>query len=251
MNRMTAVLGGEHDETVRAAANALAAVLGLGVRWFRAPGVEAPDRIEQVVAALESDDVEVGVVGVDTPADGCWDVLPLVSRPLLVVPVHAPLTAGSFVRVLVPLDGREETAASVVGMAGRLRGGGAEVVAVHVFEPATIPAFWDQAAHSHASWTAEFLRRNLPPAAGLGLRRGSPADELIAESGESGVDLLLVGWSQDLSSGHAHIVRSALTAGSVPVLLVPAQVHPPTAGTSLPRPGTFGTLGGPGRGRRT
>lgn len=221
MNQMTAVLGSEHDKTVRASAIALATVLGLDVQWIRAPGVAEPDHIDRVVAALEGDDVDVGVIGVDTPAGGCWDVLPRVTRPVLVVPEHAAPAPGSLARVLVPLDGRAETAASVTGMADRLRAGGAEVLAVHVFVPTTVPAFWDQAAHSHESWTAEFLRRNLPAAAGLGLRRGRPVDEVLAQCGESGVDLLLLGWSQDLSEGHAQVVRSALTAGAVPVLLVP------------------------------
>lgn len=221
MSQVTAVLGAEHGETVRAAASALANVLGLDVQWTQAPAAEEPDRVDRVVAALERDDVDgVGVLGVNTPAGGCWDVLPRVAQPLLVVPEHASLTPGSLTRVLVPLDGRAETAASVAGMAGRLRAGGVEVVAVHVFVSTTVPAFWDQAAHSHASWTAEFLRRNLPGARDLGLRRGEPAEEVLAEAAASGIDLLLLGWSQNLVEGKAQIVRECLLHGSVPVLLV-------------------------------
>lgn len=227
MKQLTAVLGSEHDTSVRASAVALATILGLDVQWIRAPRIGEPDRIERVVAALEHDDVDVGVVGVDEPGGGCWDVLPRVTRPLLVVPANAAATPGPLARVLVPLDGRAETAASVAVMADRLHAGGAEVLSVHVFVPTSIPAFWDQAAHSHTSWTAEFLRRNLPTAADLGLRRGRPVDEVLAVAEESGVDLLLLGWSQDLSGGHAQVVRSALTAGSVPVLLVPTGPRPP------------------------
>jgi hypothetical protein len=225
MSQMTAVLGSKHDETVRVAAIALATVLGLDVQWFRAPSIGEPDRVDRVVATLERDDVEVGVIGVDTPAGGCWDVLPRVTGPLLVVPEHAVLTPGSLIRVLVPLDGRAETAASVAEMADRLLTGGAEVVAVHVFVPATVPAFWDQAAHSHASWTAEFLRRNLPAVRDLGLRRGEPAEEVLAEVAASGSDVLLLGWSQNLVEGKAQIVRKCLMHGSVPVLLVRATEH--------------------------
>jgi len=219
MSQMTAVLGNGHGEAVRAAASALAGVLGLDVRWTRAPAAGEPDRVDRVVAVLERDE-EVGVLGVDTPAGGCWDVLPRVTRPLLVVPEHATLTPGSLARVLVPLDGRAETAASVAGMADRLRAGGAEVFAVHVFVPTTVPAFWDQAAHSHASWTAEFLRRNLPAARDLGLRRGEPAEEILAAAAASRIDLLLLGWSQSLVAGKAQIVRECLLHGSLPVLLV-------------------------------
>lgn len=222
MSPLTAVLGSEHGETVLAAASVLATVLGLDVQSTRAPAAGELDRVDRVVAALERDDIEdvVGVLGVNTPAGGCWDVLPRVTRPLLVVPEDATLTPGSLTRVLVPLDGRAETAASVAGMAARLRAGGAEVLAMHVFEPTTVPAFWDQAAHSHASWTAEFLRRNLPAAHDLGLRRGEPAKEILAEAAASGVGLLLVGWSQNLIEGKAQIVRECLLHGSVPVLLV-------------------------------
>lgn len=244
MSRMTAVLGGEHEETVRAAAIALATVLGLDVQWFRAPGIGEPRRVDRVVATLERDDVDggVGVLGVDTPAGGCWDVLPRVTRPLLVVPERAALTSGHLTRVLVPLDGRAETAAGVAGMVDRLRTGGAEVVAVHVFVPTTVPAFWDQAAHSHESWTAEFLRRNLPAARDLGLRRGEPAEEVLAEVAASGIDLLLLGWSQNLIEGKAQIVRECLMSGSVPVLLVPTAEHAPAQGPSSRSPGRSALL---------
>jgi nucleotide-binding universal stress UspA family protein len=219
MSQVTAVLGSKHGDIVRAAASALADVLGLDVQWTQAPAAGEPDRVDRVVAALERDG-GVGVLGVNTPAGGCWDVLPRVTQPLLVVPEHASMTLGSLTRVLVPLDGRAETATSVAGMANRLRAGGVEVSAVHVFVPTTVPAFWDQAAHSHASWTTEFLRRNLPVARDLGLRRGEPAKEILAAAAASGIDLLLLGWSQNLIEGKARIVRECLLHGSLPVLLV-------------------------------
>jgi hypothetical protein len=221
MGQMTAVLGGDNDRAVRAAAAGFAEVLGLDVVWFD-PSDRGKDRDpgDLVVEALDREEVEVGVLGVGTPPGGCWCVIPRVARPLLVVPDRASPEAGPPRRVLTPLDGVPETAAGVATMAGRLVSCGAEVAAVHVFEPATVPAFWDQAAHSHRSWTAEFLRRNLPAARDLGLRRGDPAAEVLAEVAAADIDALLLGWSQDLSEGRARIVREALTQGTVPVLLV-------------------------------
>lgn len=236
MGRVTAVLGGDNDRAVRAAAAGFGEVLGLQVVWFDPTerGEDGEAR-ESVVEALRDDEVELGVLGAGMPPGGCWSVIPRVGGPLLVVPGRASPEAGRPRRVLAPLDGVAETAAGIAAMARRLVSGGAEVAAVHVFGPATVPAFWDQAAHSHRSWTAEFLRRNLPVARDLGLRRGDPATEVLAEVSAGGADALLLGWSQDLGGGRARIVREALASGTVPVLLVRAHAR----GTLVPHRGPF------------
>lgn len=220
MGHVTAVLGGDNDGAVRAAAAGFGEALGLDVTWFDPTESGEGGDPGVVVEAIAREGVELGVLGVGPPGDGCWRVIPRVARPLLVVPDRASSEAGRPRRVLAPLDGMASTAASIRAMAERLVAAGAEVAAIHVFEPATVPAFWDQAAHSHRSWTAEFLRRNLPTARDLGLRRGDPATEVLAEVAGGGIDALLLGWSQDLSEGRAKIVREALTTGRVPVLLV-------------------------------
>jgi len=226
MNHVIAVLTGDDDNAVRGTAGALAHLLGVGVRSLRPLKGDRVDRIDALATALGRPDVEAGALRIDAPEDLCWDLLPRIEAPLLILPVHPGSTAGPLTRVLVPLDGCEETAAGLGGIADRLVSGGAELVAVHVFVPDTVPAFWDQAAHSHEPWRAEFLRRNLPTARDLGLRRGEPAAEVREEVAASGVDMLLMGWSQNLSEGHAGIVREALTRGSVPVLLVRTTMRP-------------------------
>ncbi|HEX2894635.1 MAG TPA: universal stress protein [Marmoricola sp.] len=221
MGHVIAVLG-DNDRAVGAAAAGFGDLLGVDVVWFDpAERGQHHDPDELVVEALAGENVELGVLGAGRPPGGCWRVIPRVARPLLVVPDGADPDAGRPRRVLAPLDGVPETAAGIAAMARRLVARGAEVSALHVFEPTTVPAFWDQAAHSHRSWTAEFLRRNLPAARDLGLRRGDPAAEVLAEL-EAGFDALLLGWSQDLSPGRARIVREALTRGTVPMLLVRA-----------------------------
>jgi nucleotide-binding universal stress UspA family protein len=147
------------------------------------------------------------------------------------VPRAAAGTAGRLARVLLPLDGAPGTAAGVARLVGSALAGGAEVVALHVFEPATVPAFWDHAGHTDVEWSHEFLRRNLPREVRLDLRRGDPAHEVLAEVEREDADLVLVGWGQDLAAGRAATVREALSECPVPVLLVRRELRSRGPGT--------------------
>ena len=85
--------------------------------------------------------------------------------------------------------------------------------------------FSDQPQYEVPAWSAEFLRRHaLPISATAPLRQrvGNAGDEVLSVAIEEGVDLIVLGWRQDLSSGRAAVVRSTLARGTVPVLLVPA-----------------------------
>lgn len=225
MSHVTAVLegheGAERNSLVRTSASALASRLGIEVEVSEIREGDRPHRIAAVTDALERPDVAAGALSVDAPDGICWEVLAQVSPPLVVVPRLAGSAPSSLARVLVPLDGREETAECVCGIADQLVAGGVELIAMHVFVADTVPRFWDQAAHAATQWSTEFLRRNLPAAADLGLRRGDPTEEVLAEASASHADLLLLGWSQDLGAGRARLVREVLTRGTVPVLLVP------------------------------
>jgi nucleotide-binding universal stress UspA family protein len=171
-----------------------------------------------VLGALGGPDV----AGAALSATGsvCWDVVTRVAVPVVVVPRKCAWGMQGISRVLLPLDGSAESAVSVADIARRAVDAGAEVTAVHVFEPATVPAFWDQAAHSGRAWTREFLRRNLPPSVHLDLRRGRPADEVLAAAQRAGTDLVVLGWRQQLDGDRAATVRQALADGGPPVLLV-------------------------------
>ncbi|GAB3244383.1 universal stress protein [Nocardioides dilutus] len=220
MRYLTAVLGTDPDSKVVGAAEAVAHLLGVGMRRFTIPGASAQvDVGDEIVAALAQDDVAAGALGVEG-SNLCWDVACRVSAPLLVVPPGCERTAERIKRVLLPLDGTAETAASVAGTAQCAIDAGAEVVAMHVFDAGTVPAFWDQAAHSGKEWQQEFVRRQLPTAVKLDLLRGRTPDEMLREAGRTGADLIVIGWKQDLALGRAATVRRLLTDAKVPVLLI-------------------------------
>jgi len=225
MSDVVAVLEHDGDDKVVVSAEALATLLGAGTRLFRVPEGEGQARADAVVTALGGD-VEAAVLSAQVPKPVCWQVMQRVSTPLLVVPQHSAHVSTSISEVLLPLDGTQETAAGVALMTKRVVDAGARVLAMHVFDATTVPAFWDQAAHSHEHWTEEFLLRNLPSAVDLDLChlcRGRTPEEVVAEAQRAGVDLIMIGWAQNLGEGRAQTVRHALTDGSVPVLLVPTR----------------------------
>lgn len=225
MRYVTAVLGADPDSRVIGAADAMSHLLGVGTRRLTIPSAGAPaDIVDEVVAALEQDDVEAGALGVEG-SDLCWDVACRVSAPLIVVPPDCEPTPSRIKRVLLPLDGTPETAAGVADTAQRALDAGAAVVAMHVFDAGTVPAFWDQAAHSGREWQQEF-RRQLPAAVKLDLLSGRTPDELLGEAGRTGADLIVIGWKQDLAAGRAATVRRVLMEARVPVLLISTRQWP-------------------------
>lgn len=234
--RLVAVVEDGVDEQVLAAAHALGALLG-ATSVVLHPGADHP--VEDVLDALADE----GVVGAALSAHGAhpvlWDVITRARVPVLVVPRVVPGAMSSVSRVLLPLDGTTQTAAAVAPMTRAMLASDAEVVAVHVFDSSTAPAFWDQAAHSHRTWSEEFLRRHGLDGVRLDLRRGGPVVEVLGTVDRSGADLVLLGWGQDLGGGHAAVVRQALLAATVPVLLVstgPGTPSGPDAGPSALAP---------------
>jgi nucleotide-binding universal stress UspA family protein len=213
------------DRQVVAAAEALARLLGVGTLRLHVPPGPEPDRAAVVLEALADEDVAGAAMSAKGPEPICWDVITQVATPVIVMPRNSkPMTRGVS-RVLLPMDGTPATAAGVADMARHALDSGATVLGVHVFDSGNIPAFWDQAAHTHQEWTREFARRHLPEAVELDLRTGRPAEEVLAHAEQDGVDLIVIGWGQDLSVGRAATVRHALTHGHVPVVLVPIGVE--------------------------
>lgn len=235
MNDVLAVLEHDGDEKVLAGAEALAALLGASVRRLDVRDEDEAGRTEAVVTALRGDLV-AAVLSAQGRVPVCWRVIERVPIPLLVIPEHNARVAASFSEALLPLDGTPETATGVAAMAGRLVDAGVHVLAMHVFDASTVPAFWDQAAHSHEHWTEEFLLKNLPAAVDLDLSRGATPEQVVATARRIAADLVMIGWAQDLGQGRALTVRHALTEGSVPVLLLPVRSAPrpdPTAPSTL------------------
>ena len=157
-------------------------------------------------------------------ADGSrsWEVAAGAVKPVVLVPEGAGLHRPHVKRALVPLDGSEEVAAAVRQTADLLEHAGVELVVLHVFEPTTVPAFWDQRAHAEHAWAREFVARN-PAAASarLQLSRGLPAARVLEAAEAEDVDLIALAWSRTMDPGHARTVRESVTSAAVPVLLLP------------------------------
>ena len=95
---------------------------------------------------------------------------------------------------------------------------------LHVHTPDAVPAFQDQPHHAIPAWEREFASRfvSIPDARVEIIERvGSAADRVAAVARDTGADLITLGWSQDLSPGHAEVVRDTLAHSDVPVLLIP------------------------------
>lgn len=179
MSHVTAVLegheGAERNSLVRTSASALASRLGIEVEVSEIREGDRPHRIAAVTDALERPDVAAGALSVDAPDGICWEVLAQVSPPLVVVPRQAGSAPSSLARVLVPLDGREETAECVCGIADQLVAGGVELIAMHVFVAGTVPRFWTRQPmprrNGARSSSAATSRRPLTSACAAGTRR--------------------------------------------------------------------------------
>ena len=102
-----------------------------------------------------------------------------------------------------------------------------DVVVLHVHDATSLPAFTDQPQHQARAWGEEFLARYCPWGIGeirLELRVGRREEEILAAAEETESHLIALGWSQELASGRAPVIREVLERGRIPVLLVPVHL---------------------------
>jgi nucleotide-binding universal stress UspA family protein len=187
------------------------------------------DVVEQLLARARAEDVAAVVVGARASAGGrapaghiALELIGRCHQPIVVVPPNG--SPGTPRRVLVALEGREESSRVLEPFFGWAQHGDVEVLAVHVEEEANLPRFSDQVQHETAAFTDEFLARHAPisaPDPRLELRVGRPAEQALAVADEMHADLLAVAWSRRLEPGHARFVRFVLEHSPIPVLLVP------------------------------
>ena len=185
--------------------------------------------IDTITAALAEEEVALGVLGVRAVPGGrrpaghtALAVARHTTKPLVVVPPvpRDPPPAGLH-RVLVPLDGTGAAARAVQQATSQFAGSGVEILALHVFDAATVPRFWDRPQYNHDAWGEEFLARWCPtPGARLELRAGRPGGQVLEVAAAQGADMIALGWSQDLAPDRAAVVREVLTGTDVPVLLL-------------------------------
>jgi nucleotide-binding universal stress UspA family protein len=210
------------DRTVRATAEAAA------VRLRTVRG----SVIERLVEAGGADDVVALAIGArGTPAtrrplgSTAAAVATALPKPVLIVPPDADPPAA-FRRVLVPLEGTLSSSLAPRAMLELSRGAELDVLALHVHDEDSIPAFTDQPQHEQQAWTREFLRRYCPSGLGsvrLETRVGRSGELVPLVAEEFDCELIALGWSQELAAGRASVVRETLERTHRPVLLIPVR----------------------------
>jgi nucleotide-binding universal stress UspA family protein len=147
-------------------------------------------------------------------------------KPVVIVPPSAR-RPGDLRRVLVPLEGRETESHTPRAIVELARGKELDVVVLHVLEEESLPLFSDQPQHEQTALVEEFLRRYCPwGISGVRLEvRVGRCDELVpAVAEELDADIIALGWAQELEAGRALVVRAALAAAEIPIMLVPVHV---------------------------
>jgi nucleotide-binding universal stress UspA family protein len=225
MHQLLAYAGSDAEaDALEPVAVALAQALRLGVGHRR---LSADPARQRAVILRETSSAGVVLAVLPCPAGEppalVADLLVRCPTPLVLVrPDGGGFRDETLSRVLVPLDGTEESATAVAGTLALFSASGVDIVVLHVFGEQTAPRFWDQAVHARRSWEAEFLARFCPePGARLELRSGSPGAGILDVAASEHADLIALGWSQQPSEGRARTVRATLRGTTVPVLLVP------------------------------
>ena len=166
------------------------------------------------------------------------------AKPVLVVPPDG-LEAPVFRSVLVPLEGTVSSSLAPRSVFELAAGAEIDVVALHVYDQASMPSFTDQPQHEQRAWEHEFLQRYCPwGIAGVRLEtRVGRTGEVIAQVAEEcGCDVIALGWSQELAAGRAAVVRETLERSSHPLLLVPVRRAEPTSGVEATDAATAGRV---------
>jgi len=207
----------------------LAAAAGIPLRTTRGSVVDG------LVEAGESPDVvalAIGARGAPTsprPLGGtAAAVATAVSKPVLIVPPDAE-PPQRFQHILVPLEGSLSSSLAPRWLFELTGDAQIDVVALHIHDEQSIPAFTDQPQHEVSAWTREFIQRYCPWGVGavrLETRVGRIGELVPLVAEECGCDLIALGWSRQLSSDRAPVVRETIQRSHRPVLLVPVELAP-------------------------
>jgi nucleotide-binding universal stress UspA family protein len=231
---------------VLATARALGAVLGAEVTAIhvrqgsaqtprgiaRAAGVPLRvvegEVVDRVVSAARRDIVAAIVIGASSvPADPrplggtATAIATTLVKPVVVVPPDAD-SRRAIKRVLVPLEGDIATSLAPRSLIELAPDVGLDVVAMHVVQPKSIPAFTDQACHEQEARAREFLARYCPwglDTVHLVSRVGRREEHIPLAARDLGCDLIVLGWRQRMTPGRARCVRAALEGSRLPVML--------------------------------
>ena len=224
MPEVLAAVEAGQDSLVTSVAELVSGILQAGTRRLDLPDGLSQERVAALVLRALAEPSAVLAVLAAHPSlrAACWRVVQRARKPVVLAPPGAKVRRPAISRVLLPLDGTPESAVAVADTMGLLARVGVDLVVLHVFDAATVPRFWDQAAHAHQAWTEEFLARNAATAgARLELRSGSPGEHVVDVAGAEQADLIALGWSQHLDAGRSRTVRRSVLHAGAPVLLLP------------------------------
>jgi universal stress protein family protein len=208
-------------------AAAMSADAGIAMRRIVSP--DAPSWV--LVSLLSEKDVVLMVLGARDETNRrrgaghvALGVATSAGKPVVLVPPLDGASIRPLDRMLIPLDGTAQTAAAVRNAMETFGGSDIEVVGVHVFEPDTVPRFWDKPEHEEAIWAEEFAARQaLTPGARLELRLGAPEQAVVDLTEREQPGLIALAWSQSVAAGRAAVVSAVLERCRVPVLLIPVS----------------------------
>jgi hypothetical protein len=208
-------------------ANNTAEAAGVPLRTTSGPVVE------RLIQAGQAEDVIALAIGARSTPIGprplgstAAAVASALLKPVIVVPPEARVQA-EFARVLVPLEASVSASIGPRAILELARDKTIEAVALHVYEEDSLPLFTDQPQHEQAAWAEEFLARYCPSGVGsvrLETRVGRADDLVAAVADECDCDLVAIGWSQELATGRAPVVRGTLERSRLPILLVPVRL---------------------------
>lgn len=255
MNRLLVALSDTAAATpVVAMARPLAALSGTRIHALHvgkhAPMAEAAARMAGIelhqiggstIPTLSAEAAESDVQGVllgsrDTPSGGrpagstALALIAAIRKPVILVPPILSSRAPRIRRALFPLDGRTEHTRAVEEPLRIARAAQIEVVVLRVFQEFELPSFSDHLQHETTAWTEEFMNRHrlgVPDGVRMETRVGIPQEQVLDVADDLQVDLIALGWSQDLSPKHAAVVRATLARSQVPVLLLPLPLPLP------------------------
>lgn len=221
---LAAIAFAEPGEPVSTVARALGEVMQAQVRQFGLPEYADPKRSATLVLQeLGLSSTLAGVLAAHSGAHAaCWRVVQRATKPVVLVPPALGRRWRRISRVLLPLNGTAEATAAIGPMMDLLASAGVDLVVLHVFDVATVPRFWDQAAHAQRAWEEEFIARHAAAVdTRLEVRHGAAGDHVVDVAESEGADLIAMGWSQRLDAGRARTVRRSVRGAGVPVMLVP------------------------------
>jgi nucleotide-binding universal stress UspA family protein len=138
-------------------------------------------------------------------------------KPVVVVAPSAEV-APRIRRVLMPLDGETSNALRPRSVIEPIPDADIEVIAVEL----------DGRAQTEPEAAREVVRRFAPWGIGevrVDRREGAKEDVVQTVAEESHSDLIVLGWTQQLSDARTPVVRAVLERSKIPVMLVPVHVQ--------------------------